>query len=108
MMKFQSGNCFLKRNGCRYIKTKGCCYLSGEFVDFDKFEIEHKVPLSKGETNDFSNLYCACHIDNAIKHDIYPEDFMERISKIFMYQMGIRNGKGLKWKILHMVLKGMI
>ena len=91
-----------------YRKTKGHCYLCGEFVDFDSYEIEHKVPLSKGGTNDLSNLFCSCHTCNLIKHDIYPEDFMEKISKIFMYQMRIKNRKCLKWKVLHKVLKEMI
>lgn len=35
-----------------YRKTKGHCYLCGDFVDFDSYEIEHKVPISKGGTND--------------------------------------------------------
>lgn len=71
-----------------YSKTKGHCYLCGDFVDFDTFEIEHRIPRSKGGTNDLKNLYCACHICNLIKHDIYPQDFDERISKIYLYQMG--------------------
>ena len=91
-----------------YRKTEGHCYLCGDFVDFDSFEIEHKVPISKGGTNDLSNLFCSCHTCNQIKHDIYPEDFMERISKIFMYQMKIKNGKSLKWKLLHRKLHRMI
>ena len=91
-----------------YRKTKGRCYLCGEFVDFDLYEIEHKIPLSKGGTNNLSNLFCSCHICNLIKHDIYPEDFMEKISKIFMFQMCIKNRKSLKWKIVYKVLKGMI
>ena len=91
-----------------YRKTKGLCYLCGDFVDFDSYEIEHKVPLSKGGTNDLSNLFCSCHTCNLIKHDIYPQDFMEKISKIFMFQMRIKNKKCLKWKIIHKVLKEMI
>ena len=91
-----------------YRKTKGRCYLCGEFVDFNSYEIEHKVPLSKGGTNNLSNLFCSCHICNLIKHDIYPEDFMEKISKIFMFQMCIKNRNCLKWKILHKALKKMI
>ena len=83
-----------------YRKTKGHCYLCGDFVDFDSYEIEHKVPLSKGGTNDLSNLFCSCHTCNLIKHDIYPQDFMEKISKIFMFQMRIKNKKCLKWKII--------
>ena len=91
-----------------YRKTKGRCYLCGEFVDFDLYEIEHKIPLSKGGTNNLSNLFCSCHTCNLIKHDIYPEDFMEKISKIFMFQMCIKNRNCLKWKILHKVLKKMV
>lgn len=33
---------------------------------------------------------------------------MEKITKIFMHQMEIKNGKCLKWKVLHKVLKEMI
>ena len=91
-----------------YRKTKGHCYLCGEFVDFEKFEIEHRLPVSKGGTNDFSNVFCSCHICNTIKHDIYPEDFMERISKIFLYQMEKKSGNSIKWKIIHRLLNGMV
>lgn len=70
-----------------YRKTQGRCYLCGEFVDYDSFEIEHKIPLAKGGTNDFSNLFPACHCCNTIKHDIYPQELMEKIVKIFMYQV---------------------
>ena len=91
-----------------YRKTKGHCYLCGEFVDFDSFEVEHKVPLSKGGTNDLNNLFCACHCCNTIKHDIYPRDFMDKISQIFMYQMRIRNRNNLKWKIINKELQRML
>lgn len=90
-----------------YRKTKGHCYLCGEFVDFDSFEIEHRIPLSKGGTNDLDNLFCACHCCNIIKHDIYPQDFWEKISQIFMYQMRIRNRNSLKWKIINKELQKM-
>ena len=91
-----------------YKKTKGLCYLCGEFVDFDSFEVEHKVPLSKGGTNDLSNLFCSCHCCNSIKQDIYPKDFMEKISQIFMYQMRIHNRNSLKWKIINRELSKMM
>ena len=91
-----------------YRKTKGHCYLCGEFVDFDSFEVEHKVPLSKGGTNDLSNTFCACHCCNTIKHDIYPRDFMDKISQIFMYQMQLQNGSSLRWKIITRELSKML
>lgn len=88
-----------------YKKTEGHCYLCGDFVDYNSFEIEHKVPLSKGGTNDFENLFCSCHTCNMIKQDIYPEDFMERITKIFMYQIKIRGKDSFKWRFLHKTLE---
>ena len=94
-----------------YLKTEGHCYLCGEFVGFDSFEVEHKIPLSKGGTNELDNLFCACHCCNAIKHDIYPEDFMEKISQIFMHQMEIkyeRCGKSLQWQSLYEGLREML
>ena len=87
-----------------YKKTNGHCYLCGDFVDFNAFEVEHKIPLGKGGTNDFENLFPSCHCCNTIKHDIYPEDFMERISKIFMYQIEKKNSGKMKWKIVHRLL----
>lgn len=91
-----------------YNKTNGHCYLCGDFVDFDKFEVEHNLPLGKGGTNDFDNLFPACHICNTIKHDIYPEDFVERITKIFMHQMEKKNGNSVRWKIMYRMLKRMV
>ena len=91
-----------------YKKTNGHCYLCGEFVDFESFEVEHKVPLSKGGTNDLSNTFCACHCCNTIKHDIYPRDFMDKISQIFLYQMRIRNRNSLRWRIIHKELQKML
>lgn len=91
-----------------YRKTNGHCYLCGEFVDFDSFEIEHKVPLSKGGTNDLNNLFPACHCCNNIKHDIYLRELMEKILQIFMYQMQIQNKNSLKWRIIHKELNKMV
>lgn len=87
-----------------YRKTEGHCYLCGEFVDFDSFEVEHHIPISKGGTNDLDNLYCSCTTCNAIKRDIYPKEFMEKISQIFMYQMEKKYGDSLEWKVAHRLL----
>lgn len=84
-----------------YRKTEGHCYLCGEFVDYDTFEIEHRIPLAKGGKNDFDNLFCACHTCNSIKQSIHPLDFMERINKIYMYQMEMKYKNKLRWKIMY-------
>ena len=91
-----------------YEKTQGHCYLCGEFVDFDSFEIEHNIPRSKGGTNDLDNLFCSCHCCNTIKHYIYPKDFMEKISQIFIYQMQAQYGNSLRWKFVNRELSKMM
>lgn len=91
-----------------YRKTKGYCYLCGDFVDYNNFEVEHKIPLSKGGTNDIDNLFCSCHVCNSIKQDIYPEDFMERITKIFLYQMDQKHRKKMVWKMMSKKIEKML
>lgn len=91
-----------------YRKTNGCCYLCGEFVDFDSFEIEHEMPLAKGGTNNFSNLYCSCHTCNTMKNSIYPQELMDKITQIFMHQMKKKYSKKIKWKIIHTLLRKMV
>lgn len=90
-----------------YRKTEGHCYLCGEFVDFDSFEVEHHIPISKGGTNGLDNLYCSCPTCNAIKRDIYPKEFMEKISQIFLCQMQKKYGDSLDWKVAHRLLAGL-
>ncbi len=91
-----------------YRKTEGHCYLCGEFVDFDSFEVEHHIPISKGGSNSLDNLYCACHCCNSIKQDIYPQEFMGKISQIFMYQMQKGYGDSLDWKVAYGLLSAML
>lgn len=90
-----------------YRKTEGHCYLCGEFVDFDSFEVEHFIPVSKGGSNHLKNLFPACHCCNSIKHDIYPKEFMDKITQIFLYQMQKKYGDSLKWKAIRYALKRM-
>ncbi len=91
-----------------YNKTNGHCYLCGDFVDFDSFEVEHRIPLAGGGSNQMENLFCSCHVCNSTKHDIYPEDFSERITKIFMHQMEQRYHGRWVWKVVKGVLEKMI
>lgn len=85
-----------------YRKTKGHCYLCGEFVDFPSFEIEHKVPISKGGADEPSNWYCSCHTCNSIKQSILPRDFMNKITEIYLFQLK------KKHKILYKILKNIV
>lgn len=88
-----------------YRKTTGHCYLCGEFIDFDMFEIEHRIPLAKGGTNEINNLFCACHTCNTLKGSIAPADLMEKIKQIHLYQIKKENGNSLKWRMIYKALE---
>lgn len=91
-----------------YEKTQGHCYLCGEAIGFKAFEVEHKKPISKGGKDDLDNLYPSCHECNKIKNNIFYEDFMEKVSQIFMYQMQTQYGNSLRWKFVNRELSKMM
>lgn len=89
------------RAGCR-------CELCGRNLLFEDVTIDHVIPLSKGGIDNVENLACVCYEDNQFKNNILPEDFLERITKIFLYQMEKKNGNSVKWKIVYRMLKRMV
>ncbi len=66
--------------------------------------IDHIVPLNRNGENSVNNLQCACYACNQFKSNILPEDFMERITAIFMYQMEKKYSGKIRWKIIHKLL----
>lgn len=72
-----------------YAKTKGRCALCGKFMDYDSFTVDHIVPLAKGGTNNMDNLQAACYVCNRIKQDILPQDFMDKVTEIFLHDMKV-------------------
>lgn len=91
-----------------YRKTEGHCYLCGEFVDYDKFEVEHRIPLAGGGTNDVDNLFCSCHICNTLKGSIAPQDFLKKVRQIYLYQLDGEYKHSAKDKIIYKVLKKLL
>lgn len=83
-----------------YHKTAGHCYLCGSFVPYEQFEVEHKIPLTAGGSNDISNLYCSCHDCNNMKGSIAPKDLMQKIKQIQLHQIMIKHGKSSMQYIL--------
>ena len=91
-----------------YNTAKGRCALCGRKITYDNMTLDHIVPLAMNGADDVSNLQCTCEACNLSKGSVLPDDFMERITEIFLYQMDQKEGKRLLWKIVHKILNKMI
>ena len=91
-----------------YLNAGGRCVLCGRKLTLEKATLDHIVPLFCGGADSVENLQICCEEDNLFKGSILPEDFFERITKIFMYQMEKKNGKTLKFKAFQWILKEMV
>lgn len=91
-----------------YLHVGGRCELCGQRLLFEEMTLDHIVPLSMGGKDDVENLSCTCYPCNLLKGNIFPSDFMERITDIFLYQMERRHKDRVKWKIVHKMLNKMI
>ena len=91
-----------------YDKAGGRCALCGRKITLSEMTIDHIVPLYRNGENSTNNLQCACYACNQFKANILPEDFMERIIAIFIYQMEKKYSGRIRWKIVHMLLENLI
>ncbi len=91
-----------------YLKADGRCQLCGRKLLFSEITLDHIVPLACGGAGSVENLQICCYEDNQFKRNILPEDFFERITKIFMCQMEKKNGKTLKFKAFQWILMKMV
>lgn len=87
-----------------YLNAGGRCELCGKKILLDDMTIDHVKPLSMGGEDDVSNLACTCLPCNVFKGNILPENFLNRINDIFMYQTEKNTKHKLKWKIAHKLL----
>lgn len=55
------------------------CYLCLHPIPFGKDTLEHKIPLSRGGTNEYNNLGIACQSCNCKKHNKTEEEFRAKI-----------------------------
>lgn len=88
-----------------YKQSNGKCALCGRNIEYKDFTIDHIVPLSKGGENSIDNFQCTCYACNQFKQNILPEDFMRRISDIFLYQTEKQCKSRLTWKLFNKVLQ---
>lgn len=57
--------------------TLTCIYCSKP-IEFGKDTLEHKIPLSRGGTNEYNNLAIACRHCNSSKQDLTEEEFRKK------------------------------
>lgn len=91
-----------------YNRSNGRCELCGQWLLFEDMTLDHIVPLSMGGEDSIENLQVTCYICNQIKSNILPDDFKDRIIKIFIYQMDRKHKGKITWKIVHKILNKMI
>ena len=76
-----------------YAKANGECAICGKPVKFKRMTVDHKIPISKGGTNDLSNLQLAHLTCNRAKADMLADEFAELAEQIVMHNrwMKIKN-----------------
>lgn len=65
-----------------YANGNGRCALCGKPIDFERMTIDHRIPLSRGGTNEFSNLQPTCGVCNLLKNSLTMPELMEKIAEI--------------------------
>lgn len=90
-----------------YNKSGGCCELCGQRLSLENMTLDHIVPLSMGGKDDMENLQAVCYACNQFKSNILPDDFMDRIIKIFLYQTENKCSKDMKLKIIHKLVQAL-
>lgn len=93
MQNCQRRNFSVSERSAVYTKTEGHCAICGKFVPYTEFTVDHIVPLAKGGSNDLSNLQCACGVCNRIKQDILPDELMEKLVEIVLFQVPKKQNK---------------
>jgi 5-methylcytosine-specific restriction endonuclease McrA len=64
------------------------CYLTGEELDLNKprtYQFDHKIPISRGGTNNLDNLGICTSLANRAKSDQTPDEFLNFCKKVLEY-----------------------
>lgn len=66
--------------------TKQKCYLTGRPIDLEKdnYNLDHKIPVSKGGTNDISNLGITCPEANSSKSDLTVDEYISLCKEVLL------------------------
>lgn len=88
-----------------YNKADGRCVLCGKAIKLEDMTVDHIKPIAMGGSNGVENLQCTCSACNSFKGSVLPEDFFERITEIYMFQLKKKLGNGIKWKMIQSLLR---
>lgn len=88
-----------------YNHAEGRCQLCGRKIKFEDMTLDHVIPLAMGGNDAVGNLQCACEFCNRQKGSYLPDDFVDRIAEIFLYQMEKKYGNGFRWRVIRKVLE---
>lgn len=78
-LKMGSGGKYTKADvELHYQSQKGRCWWCGKSLN-GNFHIDHRVPLSRGGSNDARNICISCPECNCRKHDKYPHEWNGRL-----------------------------
>ncbi len=88
-----------------YNKSGGRCELCGQRLSPENMSLDHIVPLSMGGEDSMENLQAACFACNQFKSNNLPEDFMDRIIKIFLYQTERKCSRDVKLKVIYKLVE---
>lgn len=91
-----------------YNTAKGTCVLCGRKITYCDMTLDHIIPLAMNGDDDVKNLQCTCKVCNQFKGSVLPDDFMERVTEIFLYQMDKRSHKNLLWIFAKKIVKKLI
>ena len=73
-----------------YSKYDGKCAICGKPVRFKKMTVDHKIPVSKGGTNELSNLQLSHLSCNRAKADMLEDEFLELAQRIVIHNRWLR------------------
>lgn len=79
-----------------YSNADGRCVLCGRKIVYNDMTLDHITPLAMGGADSVENLQCTCEACNLFKGSVLPQDFEERITEIFMYQMEKKYGRRME------------
>lgn len=87
-----------------YNKADGKCALCGRKISYKDMTLDHVIPLALGGADEVENLQSCCAVCNCFKGSVLPDEFMERITDIYMYQMEKKYNGSIWWKITNWML----